>query len=141
MNRANKAVSETVGTMLLLGISIALFSVVYISVLTIYPSDTSPSVNIIFSVDENNTNITIEHCGGKELDLDTEISITIDEANEKFSVGDYLSNESKNNGAWNAGERVKYPVEDITDKNVLVSVIDKVSNSVIMTIGFQEGEY
>ena len=140
MKRTNKAVSETVGTMLLLGISIALFSVVYLSVLTIYPSSTRPSVNLICSVDENNKNITLEHCGGKKLDLDTEIRITINETNEKFTVSDYLNNESKDNGAWNIGERVVYPVEDITDKMVSVSVVDKDSNSVIMIIGFQAGE-
>lgn len=140
MKRANKAVSETVGTLLLLGISVALFSVVYLSVLTIYPSSTKPSVNFICSVDENNENITIEHCGGKELDLDTEIQISINATNDKISVRDYLNNESKKNGEWNVGERVVYPVEDITDKMVSVSVIDKESNSVIMMIGFQAGE-
>jgi hypothetical protein len=140
MNRANKAVSETVGTIILLGISIALFSVVYVSVLTIYPSTSRPSVNIICSLDENNKNITLEHCGGKRLDLDTEIQITINETNEKFIVEDYLNNDSKENGAWNVGEQVKYPVEDITDKMVLVSVVDKESNAVIMMIGFQAGE-
>ncbi len=139
MKRANQAVSEIVGTMLLLVISITLFSVVYISVLTIYPSSTKPSVNIICAIDENN-NIIIEHCGGKELDLDTKVSITIAETNEKFTVGDYLNNESKNNGVWDVGEKVIYPVENITDKMISVSVIDKHSNSVIMMIGFQVGE-
>lgn len=140
MNRANKAVSETVGTIILLGISVALFSVVYVSVLTIYPSSARPSVNIICSVDENNQNITLEHCGGKRLELDTEIRITINETNEKFIIEDYLNNDSKENGAWNVGERVKYPVEDITNKMVSVSVVDKESNAVIMMIGFQAGE-
>ena len=140
MNRANKAVSETVGTIILLGISVALFSVVYVSVLTIYPSSPRPSVNIICSVDENNLNITLEHCGGKQLELDTEIQITINETNEKFIVEDYLNNDSKENGAWDVGERVKYPVEDISNKMVSVSVVDKESNAVIMMIGFQAGE-
>ena len=139
MKRANQAVSEIVGTMLLLVISITLFSVVYLSVLTIYPSSTRPAVNIICSMDEND-NITIEHCGGKKLDLDTEVSITIAETNERFTVGDYLNNESKNNGVWDVGEKVVYPVENIIDKMVSVSVIDKHSNSLIMTIGFQVGE-
>jgi len=140
MEKTNITVIETFRTMVLLGISIALFSVIYLSVLTIYPSPNSPSVNIICSVDEKNNNITIEHRGGKKLDLDIEISITIDDVNDKFSVGDYLDNDSKNNGVWNLGEKVVYPAENITNKKILVAVIDLQSNSVIMVLGFQTGE-
>ena len=136
MKRANKAVSETVGTVLLLGLSISLFSVIYFSVSTIYPSSTRPSVNLICSVEENN--IIIEHRGGKILDLDTKFTVTIAGTNEKFTVGDYLNNGSRDNGVWNIGERVVYPVGDITDMNVSLSVVDVHSNSVIMTVVLQE---
>ena len=136
MKRANKGVSETVGTLLLLGLSISLFSVIYFSVSTIYPSSTRPSVNLICSVEENN--IIIEHRGGKILDLDTKFTVTIAGTNEKFTVGDYLNNGSRDNGVWNIGERVVYPVGDITDMNVSLSVVDVHSNSVIMTVVLQE---
>ena len=140
MKRLNKAVSEIVGTLLLLVISISLFSVIYLSVLTIYPSPTRPSVDLICSIDENNNNIKIEHCGGETLDLDTEFILTIAETNEKFTAGDYLNNESKNNRVWNIGERIVYPVGNITDMKGSISVVDIHSNSVILMVVFQGGE-
>ena len=137
MKRANKAVSETVGTLLLLGIAVTLFSVIYLSVLTVFHSTTRPSVNLICTVEENN--VILEHRGGKTLDLDTELSVTIAGINEKFKVGDYLNNESKDNGVWNMGERVIYPAGDVMDLEVWVSVVDVQSNSVIMMGIIQEG--
>jgi len=140
MERTNITVTETFRTVVLLVISIALFSVIYLSVLTIYPSPTSPSVNFICSVDEKNNNIIIEHRGGKKLDLDTEISITIADVNDKFSVGDYLDNDSKNNGVWNLGEKLVYPADNITNNRISISVVDIHSKSVNMRLGFQAGE-
>lgn len=134
MKRSNKAVSEVVGTLLLLGMSISFFTVIYISVLTLYPTATSPSVDFICSVDDNN--VTLEHRGGKSLNLDTELILSIDSINDKFTAGDYLNNEAKVNGVWNIGERVVYPVGDITDKKVSLTVIDIKSNSVIMLVVF-----
>jgi len=136
MKSDNKAVSETVGTLLLLGISISLFSVIYLSVLTIYPSSARPSVNLICSVEENN--IIIEHHGGKTLDLDTKFIVTIDGTNEEFKVGDYLNNESRIDGIWNIGERVELPVGNITDKKVSLTGVDIHSNSEILMVVLQE---
>jgi len=136
MKKEDKAVSETIGTLLLLGISISLFSVIYFSVMTIYPISASPSVNIICSVEDND--ILIEHRGGKTLDLDTKFIVTIDGSGEKFTVNDYLSSEFKANGVWNIGEQVVYPVGDITNKKVSLSVIDDHSNSVIMMVNIKE---
>ena len=136
MKSTNIAVSETVGTLLLLGISVSLFSVIYLSVSIVSPSPTRPSVNLICTVEKNN--ITLEHRGGKTLDLDTEIIVTINGTNETLTVNDYMNNESKENGVWNIGERVVYPAGDITDLKVSVTVVDVYSNSVIMMAVFQE---
>ena len=54
MKRRNLAVSETVGTLLLLSISVSIFSVIYSSILTISPSPTKPSVNLIGKFEKNN---------------------------------------------------------------------------------------
>lgn len=136
MKSDNKAVSETVGTLLLLGISISLFSVIYLSVLTIYPSSDRPSVNLICSAEENN--IIIEHHGGKTLDLDTKFIVNIDGTNEEFKVGDYLNNESRIDGIWNIGERVELPVGNITDKKVTLTGVDIHSKSEILMVVLQE---
>ena len=136
MKRVDKAVSESVGTLLLLGITISLFSVVYFCVVTIYPITASPSVNLLCTCSENN--ITILHRGGKTLDLDTKFIITINGTSQNFRVYDYLDNESRYNGKWNIGEQVVYPVGDITNKKVSISVIDVNSNSVITMVNIQE---
>jgi hypothetical protein len=136
MKRVDKAVSESVGTLLLLGITISLFSVIYFCVITIYPINASPTVNLLCSISENN--ITIEHRGGKTLDLDTKIIITINGTSQDFRIYDYLDNESRYNGKWNIGEQVVYPVGDITNKKVSLSVIDGNSNSVITMVNLQE---
>jgi hypothetical protein len=136
MKRANKAVSETVGTLLLLGMSITLFSVIYLSVMTIYPTSANPSINLICSKDGNN--ITIEHRGGKSLDLDTKILLNIDGNNipsKTVSQIDFI--DINGDGFWSIGEKVVYN-EDITNKNVTVSVIDTRINSVIMMLNFQD---
>ena len=136
MKRGNIAVSEMVGTLLLLVISVSLFSVIYFSVLSVSPSPTKPSVNLICTLENNN--ITLEHRGGKTLDLDTEITVNINGTNEKFIVNNYINNTFKENGVWNMGERVIYPTGDVADLKVSVSVVDKHSNSLIMMVILQE---
>ena len=64
--------------------------------------------------------------------------MTVAGTNEKFTVGDYLNNESRDNGVWNIGERVVYPTGDIMDLEVSVTVVDVKSNSVIMMATLQE---
>jgi hypothetical protein len=135
MKRRNLAVSETIGTLLLLSISVSLFSVIYSSVLSTNPSPTKPSVNLIGKFEKNN--ITLEHRGGKTLDLDTEIIVTINDTTERFIIHDYMNNEARENGVWNIGERVVYPTGDVTDLKVSVSVIDIITNSVIMLVALQ----
>jgi len=137
MKRADKAISETVGTLILLGISVSLFSVLYVSVMVINPTSASPSVNLICSLDGNN--ITIEHRGGKTLDLDTRLIVTKNEQNWNEPVSGYLSDEAKNNTVWNVGEHVVYPVPGgITNEKLSLSVVDGESNSVILLINLQE---
>jgi hypothetical protein len=133
--RINLAVSEIIGTLLLLLISVSLFSVVYINILIGSPSPIKPSVNLICTLEKNN--ITLKHCGGKTLDLDTEIITNINGTTTKFIVNDYMNNGSRKNGVWNIGEQVVYPAGNVTNKKVSASVVDKHSNSVILSVVLQ----
>lgn len=136
VKRRNIAVTEMVGTILLLVISVAIFSVLYLSIVTVSPNPAQPSVNLICTLD--NENITFEHRGGETLDLHTVITVTIDDVNNKFIVDNYINNDFKQDGKWNVGERVIYPTGDVTDLKVSVTVVDKLSNSVIMMVDLQE---
>ena len=130
-NRVNEAVSDIVGTVLLLGMTIALFSVLCVGVLSYPSSPSEPAVNLVGTI--NDGNLYLEHCGGEALDLDTKVIITI-EGNPPVSVsirvGDYLT-EGANK--WSIGEGLVYPIsEPIDGKQVRITVVDTESNSVIM---------
>jgi len=128
----DNAINEIVGTMLLLGISVSIFSIVYISVLTIpYPSST-PSSNIYFSLDE--TKIVLTHFGGKELDLESDVRIMIgDELPITVNVSDFLEDEDGDN-YWGLGEQFIYidNTGAVLENSVEVTVIDRDSNSVVL---------
>jgi len=79
------AVNEIFGTILLLGISVSLFSIVYISVLTMPHSTPTNSTDIYFSY--NGTKIILTHSGGKELNVNTQIKIKIDSYIANFCFG------------------------------------------------------
>jgi FlaG/FlaF family flagellin (archaellin) len=133
----NNAVSEVIGTVLLLGISVTLFSIVYISVLTLPNSPPTPSSNIYFSYNYNETNdvtnIILTHFGGTELSLDTDIKIIIgDDSPIIEKVRKNLSEESINDSYWGFGEQYIYNASgNLLDKSIEVSVIDTDSNSIV----------
>ena len=142
--RAEQAVSDIVATILLLGITVALFSVVSLVVLSYPFPESTPIVNIVGYVDGNN--ITLEHNGGEDLGLDTKISVIINGTDSYlFTVNDiFLDNNLKENG-WNVGENVvidstEAPINsDIKTSRVEVTVVDVVSNSIVLTGILQEG--
>jgi len=137
--RSNDAVSDIIGTVLMLGMAISLFAIVYISVSSYQFTSSPPSVNLIGFVEGNN--VIIEHHGGDALGLDTEIVITVGGNAIRVTVEDYLDDESKEDGLWNIGERVVYsPVGGVTDYLVKATVVDVKSNSAILMGILQDGE-
>lgn len=129
--RSDNGVSEIVGTMLLLGIAVTLFSLVYISVLTISPTPPTPSANIVFRVEGDN--ITIDHCGGVALSLDTKILMTIDNRSLNATAKDGLDDKYKDDDLWSIGEKLVFPVENLSGKQITINVVDVDSNSIVMT--------
>jgi len=135
----DEAVSEIVGTILLLGITVSLFSVICGIVLSYPFSPSSPSTNLVGMVEGEY--LLIEHRGGKALDLGTKVSLTIgDNMSEIKAVGDYLSNESKEDNLWGIGEWFVYQDSNITGKKVGIAVVDVESDSVILIETFQGSE-
>jgi flagellin-like protein len=140
--RANNAVSEIIGVILLLAMAVALFSTVYLFVMhdALDISENSPpSVTVLGTI--GGSDIILEHRGGDALSLDTEIMITISGIVYNMTVGDLMDNESKEDGKWSVGEKLSYgPSMDITGRQVGILVIDAKSNSVVMQGTLQEGE-
>ena len=116
IKKADEAVSEIVGALLLLLIALAVISLLYAYVLS-YPLP-NPAPNVKISGSLEGDNIVLLHRGGEALDLDTTFGVGIlnSTANttDYVMVGDYLDSESKNDGFWNIGEILVYPVGDIT---------------------------
>ena len=92
IEKSNGAVSEIVGTMLLLLIVISVFSLIYFQVL----SDEGPENKTIVKIGGRleGTNIVLEHQGGEPLELDTEISITVGGIKYEGSVGNWLDDKN-----------------------------------------------
>ncbi len=133
--RINSAVSEIIGTILLLGIAFSCFSVLNYYVISTPTPNPSPIVEISGSIDENQ--IVLMHRGGETLSLNTELRITLGEKSEKMKVGDFLDAESKSDGVWGLGEKIVYPViydfDYGSSPQADIVIVDKGSSSVIMT--------
>lgn len=143
MKKNDIAVSEVLGTILLLGIAISLFSVLSTIVLSFPFEPSTPSVNLIGYVDGNN--ITIEHTGGETLDLDTKLIVKINDSNAfSFIVSQLLDSNALSNNLWNLGEKAiidasKSPINEIiVNARVDVTVVDVPSNSVVLMGVLQE---
>jgi uncharacterized repeat protein (TIGR01451 family) len=128
---SNNMVAEIIGTVLLLGIAVAIFSTLYVVVFS-YPFPTSsPNVTLIGTIE--GSYIIIEHHSGEALSLDTEIMVGEINNMDSFAVGDLLDDESKKDGVWNIGERIVYPFKyNISRTQVEIMTVDTVSNSLIL---------
>ncbi|MDH7506667.1 MAG: type IV pilin N-terminal domain-containing protein [Candidatus Thermoplasmatota archaeon] len=144
--RLKSAVSEVVGTFLLLTISVTLFSVVYIAFFSIQPSTPSPSSNIIASMEKDK--IIFEHRSGESLSLDTKILLSFGGVDYPFTIknltsqfGEQFFVDSNGDSLWSIGEKLvvtKQMLDFITNNKDLeglqaeATVIDVNSNSIIM---------
>jgi len=130
-DKSDNGVSEVIGTILLLGITVSLFSLIYVSVLAISPTPPTPSANIVFRVEGND--IIIDHCGGASLSLDTKILMTIGSESMNATAKDGLDDNYKDDDLWSMGEKLVFPVENLSGKQITIHVIDVNSNSIVMT--------
>jgi FlaG/FlaF family flagellin (archaellin) len=129
--RAKKAVSEVVGVILLLAISISLFSIVNIMVFSYPFNHPVTSVNLVATIKGNT--ITIKHNYGDSLGKETNIVI-IGIQSEKYSATGINLNDENNNKLWNIGETVKITPNLGPDSsgNYIVMIIDQANNQMIM---------
>jgi flagellin-like protein len=135
IRKSNEAVSEIVGTVLLLGMTVSLFSMLSFTVLS-YPFNPSPpSVNLVGYMGGTNATggncVIIEHYGGDSLGITTTKVIVNNGTSVDVNITKFL-NDSNSNALWDLGERLVYPVGNVTGKQVEVTVVDTKSNSVIM---------
>lgn len=133
-----KAVSEIVGTALLLGIAIALFAIVQVIAFNVQFNEPGPSARITATIvdDGSNDKVVVIHQGGEKLPLDnTKLVIAID-SNAPVTINNPSIHTSTDNGDnyWNIGEKIVYDTGENLNYNnkVRISVVDTKHNSLVM---------
>jgi hypothetical protein len=141
----NQAVSEVIGTILLLGISVTIFSVVYTSFLSVDAQPPAPTVDIMGTVHENY--LILEHGGGEDVDLDFRIIVryhnlqdinpdSSPDMTEVLVYRDVIDNGIGNNGKWNIGEKLVFNLSSLDKYSqfqpIDIMVVDSQSNSAVM---------
>ena len=139
--RSKQAVSEVIGVVLLLGITMCLFAVLNFTVFHFSFEPSVTSVNLIGTIDKAQTydNITIEHDGGESLDGNIQIMITIGYSTTPIlrNVSDLL-NDLNGDNKWNFGEIIEYP-NHTKSQYIQVSVMDPVKNIILLSVVLQQG--
>jgi hypothetical protein len=150
--RVHHAVSEVLATALLLGITIALFGFLNFIVFSFSFDSTATSVNLIGSISTNEAynNITIEHNGGKSLEENTEVIITVGSTTSKNTVQSIIAgatdwklnplNNDKNPDKWDFGETIDFTSHyDLTDTYIQAAVRDPSTNTLVLSVILQQG--
>ena len=140
--KTNDGVTEITGTMLLLGIAVVIFSVVYFSLLSTPTPHVSPAVDMIAGIQEVNGNysITIEHRGGEPIDVYSRFIVDIAGIRQPVTqLKEYIHHNS-NEGSWDFGEQIIYPVEEnLSGLQVDAGIAEVHSNSLILLSTLQNG--
>ena len=127
----DEAVSEIVGTVLLLAMAICLFSLLSIIILSYPISASTPSADLVGTIEEDC--LYIEHRGGTPLRLDTKVMLSIRDESIKIKIKDYLDDKAKDDNLWGIGEWFIYRNDNLTNQKISISIVDVESNCVIMT--------
>jgi hypothetical protein len=138
--KSDSAVSEVIGAIMMVGIGVALFSVLYFIIMS-YPFTPSvPSVGIVGSIQGDS--IVLEHRGGDSLDQNATVSFIVGGTRISDTVGFFL-NDTNGNHRWDIGEQLVYNYNlsgNMTDLQVEATVVDRDSNSIMMMEVLQKGE-
>lgn len=115
LSSSDNSVTEVLGTVLLLGIAVAIFSILYVLVLT-QPFEVNETNPIIVStiIDDS---IIFEHRGGNSMGLDASVPLTVDGNYITINggsptVGDLLIDEN-GNAQWDIGEILSFNYYDV----------------------------
>ena len=135
---SNYAVSEVVGTVFILGISISLFSTVYVTLFSMESPTAAPIVDIV-GMTPDDQHIVFSHIGGDKLSIDSLVIVDIGGKEITYTLGDLLDESSKEDGFWNIGEELVINY-DFRGLQVEGRIVDKKSNSIVMMGILQEGD-
>jgi FlaG/FlaF family flagellin (archaellin) len=133
----NSAVSEVLGTVLILAISVVILASVYLAAFSLPAPSRAPVVNAV-GMTANDQDIIISHQGGDDLSLDAILVLTVGGKDITYKIEDLMDPEDVEDGFWNIGEELVFS-HDIRQLQVEVRIIDPDSDSVVMMGVLQEG--
>jgi len=133
-----KGVSEIVGVIIMLGIAIALFSVVYIVAMDVIPFiPNAPSVRISGAINTTSHTIYLSHHGGNSLPLNTKIIFSNEVTGVQIGeVHTIRENETVVGQEWNIGEIISFSNPGFIGKIQMI-IVDVESNAIIEQDVFQ----
>jgi len=135
------AVVEIVGSVLLLSMAVAAFSVIYMNVL----SDDGPDMDSYLTVSGGlvSADVVFEHERGEEVPLESPVNLYLGGIDKiTTTVGDLLSYNHNyiQDGRWNIGEQLVYhPEQNLTGIKIKADIVDKETNSMVFWGTLQEG--
>ena len=144
--KGREGVSEVIGTVLLLGIAVIIFSSLIVYVLSMDTGNPSPDVHMVGYMNEYGHAI-VEHRGGDPLPIE-DLKVTIwkgTDASKSFEGSELAAifRDSNNNAIWDVGDYIDINCPQIfggvAHWQVSVALVDKVSNSIIMSGVVQTG--
>jgi len=116
LKKSSLGVTETIGTLLLLIIAVAIFSVICVMVLSNEGPTNFIKSDIASTVE--GLNIVLEHRGGHSMSLDTNISLTVGPYSKIIYPRGNLSPDN-DDGLWGIGERVVIPIASIIPRTCM----------------------
>jgi len=145
----DNAVSEIIGTMILLIIAVVVVSFVFYTVITNLESTDEIDVNIFGKIDTGLEAVVLEHQGGDFLGSKTNIIFDIAGSTHEFLLEEIVNNDVKllspdgtDNGLddnkWSIGERLIYPII-LGGQYIGVKVGDQPTNKLVFIGTLQEG--
>ncbi len=137
-----KAVSEIIGTMLLLGSAVVLFSVVYFSILSAPTPTQPPAFNVMARMEgqTDNATIVVSHMGGDPVDVNSRFFIEVaGERKPEQILKNYIIENNEDEDLWNFGEQISYPIGNVSGVQVDMGIADLHSNSLVLLSTLQEG--
>ena len=139
----NNAVSEVVGTILLIVISVGLFSGIYASFFMFDLGESTPSVYIVASIEEES--LILNHCGGNDIPIDSKIFLTDESGSHiNLNIESILGTEEKSDGLWNIDEKIVCDLNSVSELNfnryesLSLQLVDSKTDSTMMIGTIQE---
>jgi hypothetical protein len=140
-SKDNDAVSEVVGTLFLITLTICAFSAITLIVLDPWANfidESPPSILLVGYIHDNA--VIVEHRGGVPLNPPIKFSIDIAGTDHIFNMsGSSYWDDTNGDGKWSVGEQVVYPGGNLQGKRVGCVVIDVGKNSILFDKIIQNG--